>query len=551
MQRSILAKRAGLLLLACVFFVYLHGLGRAPLVGADEPRYAQVAREMFARGDLVTPTLGGLNWFEKPALLYWLMIAAYEVFGVSEFSARLGVALSGLACVFLTWWLAGRVERRVPAEMRGYGLACAAVLASSAGLLTFSRGAGFDVVLTAAVTLSLSCLCASEMEEDARRRRYLLAGFYAGVGLALLSKGLVGIILPCGTAALYFLLTRRWPGLARLGVWWGVPLAAAVAAVWYAPVVARHGWEFVDEFFVKHHFSRYVSNRYQHPQPFYFYLPVMALLALPWTLLLGGALWRARGWNLRGEGADERLRVFALAWLVVPVAFFSLSGSKLPGYVMPALPAAALLAGDRLLLYVRGGAGEGLVRATGVLASCIAVGGVVYASLGGAVSTSAALVVAAPSVLTGATCLLWARRRALCAGALVGGSLLTIALMAGVAFKSVAERESVRALVEAAEARGLGALPIIQLHGNERTVEFYGAGRLVYNPDGQPRKLEGPLEVVDFARASGGRVLVLVPLEYVSQLNDARGAETEVLGDNGVHALADVRADALPPERPR
>ncbi|HEY9283775.1 MAG TPA: phospholipid carrier-dependent glycosyltransferase, partial [Pyrinomonadaceae bacterium] len=111
MQRSTLAKRDWLLLLAAAALVYFYALGAAPFVGPDEPRYAQVAREMFERGDAVTPTLAGRTWFEKPALTYWAAIAGYKLFGVSEWPARLGSALCGLLTVIVIGWIAGRVER--------------------------------------------------------------------------------------------------------------------------------------------------------------------------------------------------------------------------------------------------------------------------------------------------------------------------------------------------------------------------------------------------------------------------------------------------------
>ncbi|MCA1635981.1 MAG: phospholipid carrier-dependent glycosyltransferase [Acidobacteria bacterium] len=133
MQRFILAKRAWLVLLLVVAAVYFYGLGSAPLLGPDEPRYAQVAREMNARGDWVTPTLAGHTWFEKPALLYWLMMAGYQVFGVSEFAARLGSACAGVLTLLLIGWVGRRAELSAGEWMRPFGITCAVVMASSAG----------------------------------------------------------------------------------------------------------------------------------------------------------------------------------------------------------------------------------------------------------------------------------------------------------------------------------------------------------------------------------------------------------------------------------
>jgi 4-amino-4-deoxy-L-arabinose transferase-like glycosyltransferase len=423
---------------------------------------------------------------------------------------------------------------------RWLGLCVAGVLASSMGMLVFSRGASFDIVLTACVTAALSFFLAAEFDEDGRRRRLLLAGFYSAVGLATLAKGLAGVVIPVGVVTGYFLLSRGWPWPRNLGVWWGTALTLAVAAVWYAPAVARHGWEFVDEFIVQHHFARYVSDKYHHPEPFFYYLYIMPLLALPWTLFAAGALWESRGKGAGGGALERKVRTFAAAWLLFPVVFFSFSGSKLPGYVLPALPGAALLAGLRLARYLRGGGGVALMRATGVGALCLAAAGVIYARQSGSISVKAALVVTAPSFVAGALAVLFARRRALCVGSLVACAFVSVVLIVSVAAGRFAAVESAHGLLREADARGLGGLPILQLHDIERTSEFYGAGRLVYAADGQPLKLEGPSEVLREAGQRGGRALVLVPPVYLHQLENLRGASTRLVAENGAYALVYV-----------
>lgn len=530
------------LLSVAVCVTYFCGLDAAPLVGADEPRYAQVGREMFERGDLVTPTLAGRNWFEKPALLYWLMYGAYALFGVSEFSARLGSALSGLVCILFVWLLARRSEAREPAELQGFGLLSAAVVGSCAGLIVFSHSASFDAPLTASVTLALACFFISEIETEKSLRRRWLAAFYVGVGLALLSKGLLGVVLPCGVIIVYFLLTRKRPAFSSLGLWWGVPLALALACLWYAPVVARHGSEFIDEFFIRQHFSRYVSNTYRHPQPFYFYVPVMAMLALPWTFFLGAAVWKFKSLRMCGDGVGEKLRAFSLAWLLVPLVFFSFSGSKLPAYVLPALPGAALLVSRLLLIYLRDESKAGVMRATGALTLCAAGAGLFYAARVDLISNKSAAAIMLPTLVAGVICLVFASsRRQLCAASLVGATCITTILIAALALEPFARRESVRGMLEAAEARGMGSLPIVEMHTIERTAEFYAAGRLVYGDDGQPVKLEGPWDAFFAARERGGRVLVLVPVEYVSQMKELPASvRWELVADNGAHALVYV-----------
>lgn len=537
MQRLTLAKRASFLLSIAAFAAYFYGLGRAPLIGPDEPRYAQVAREMLMRGDFVTPTLAGHTWFEKPALLYWMMMASSSACGVSEWSARIPSAVAGLVIILLVGWMAGAVERASGRTYEWLGLCGGGAMASTAGLLVFARAASFDIIVTMTITSALACFFMSEIEPDARRRRWLLAGFYVGAGASLLAKGLIGVVIPAGVVALYFLLRRRWPGPLRLGLLWGPLLTIVVAATWYAPVIARHGWSFIDEFFIQHHFARYVSNKYHHPQPVYFYLPIMALLQLPWTAFLVAALAGIPRWDFRVEDAAGKLRVLALAWLLAPVAFFSLSGSKLPGYILPALPGAALLVSLELARFVRGEGGMKAMRATGALALTLAIAGIIFALRSDLVTTGCALAVALPVAATGLVALVWTRRRRLSAALVAGVTLMTVALLVGCAVDRATRRESVRDLMRQADARGYREAPVFQLHTIERTAEFYAAGRLAYDQYGEPVKFEGAFQVAEAARRHEDSVLVFVPLEYLSQLTEYASLETEVIGDNGAVAL--------------
>ncbi|HEY0376745.1 MAG TPA: phospholipid carrier-dependent glycosyltransferase [Pyrinomonadaceae bacterium] len=530
-----------LLLFAAVIVFYFYGLGSLPLVGPDEPRYAQVAREMFDRGDMVTPTLGGRTWFEKPALLYWMMMGGYKLFGVSAWAARLGPALCGLLTVFLIYWVGRRVERAEGNE-NGPGPWGAVALASSAGLVVFSRAASFDVVVTATTTLALSCFLVAELETGRKRRLRLLAAFHAAVGLSLLAKGLVGIVIPFGVVGLYQLLRREWPRKCFLSsLLWGVPLALAIAGLWYGPVIARHGWTFVDQFFIQHHFARFISNQYRHPQRFYFYLPIMLMLTLPWTALLLVAVAQARRWRWREPTAEGRARVFALAWLAAPVLFFSISQSKLPGYVLPALPGAMLLAGFWLSRFMRGESGNGVMRATGALLLVMAAGGIAYALRTEEVTLACALGAVAPLVIAGALAILWRERRALRVELICGAMFISIALVLNCAAGRLGHRESVRDLMRLADTRGLAALPVFYMLTDDRTGEFYAGGRLAYRADGEPFRFDGAQEVAAAARERGGTALVLVPVEWTNQLTDYRAVETEIIGDNGVLTLALIR----------
>src|SRR6478672_8009890 len=306
-----------------------------PLVGPDEPRYAQVAREMLERGDWITPTLGGHTWFEKPALLYWLEIVFYRIFGVSEAAARLGPALCGLGTVLALYVIGRTLQAERGCGIGGY-LALAG--ASTLGLIVFAHGASFDIVVTFPITASLAAFWCYE---QGRRPDASLSLFYFFVGVALLAKGLIGILFPFAAVGLYYVLAWKTPSKKLLlSLVWGSAVATAVASVWYVPMYLRYGWQFIDEFIIQHHFQRFTSNKYQHPQPFYFYLWVLPLMTLPWLPFVLGGVWKAVKMALRRVpnglvSAGGSLRLFALSWMIVPLAFFSISGSKLPGYILP------------------------------------------------------------------------------------------------------------------------------------------------------------------------------------------------------------------------
>ncbi len=489
-----------LLLGGLAIAVYFAGL-TMPLLGPDEPRYAQVAREMFERGDWITPTLGGFHWFEKPALLYWLEITAYNVFGVSEFSARLGSALFGLATI-ASLWLLGRSVERDPTndESRStntFAYWLALIAASTLGIIAFSHGASFDIILTFPITASL----VSFFIYDSSRRRGWLAAFYFFIGIAILAKGLVGIVFPLAIVGSYHVLQWKLPTrVFILSLIWGTLLAAAVASTWYVPMYVRHGWDFVDQFFIQHHFQRFTSNKYLHPQPFHFFFWVLPLMTIPWLPFFAASIWNAGrrlvgGRNVGGDennavlaGNGRSLILFALAWLTVPLVFFSFSGSKLPGYILPAVPAAIILTSEYVARFVR----KSVWRA--------------YAVQGTAAAT------------------------------------LVLVLIAIVVFlPSFAEADSVKALFVVADERGMGSRPVLMLHRVSHNAEFYAPGRIVRDADGKQKKLLGPAEIGAEMKDLGvSEALLLVPREYVYQLTQTDKVHAEVLKSNEEWVLAAV-----------
>jgi len=552
LQPSKLAKRGWILLFLAIAVFYLYGLGAFPFVGPDEPRYAEVAREMLARRDLITPTLGGVPWFEKPALLYWLIMAGYRVFGVSEYSARLGAALCPLLAAFGIFAIARRVTssgsktETASESPDNFASWSALVFLSSAGAIVFSRAVSFDIVLTMTVTVALACFFLWQVAPGAEAGKESVAvagGFYVFVGLSLLAKGLVGVIIPFGVIGLYLLLRREWPARGfRRSLWWGLPLSLAVAAIWYGPMYARHGWTFIDQFIIQHHFARFATNKYHHPQAFYFYLTILPLLVLPWTIFLGAAFIGARRWHWWGDTPRDRMRVFALAWIVLPVALFSISRSKLPAYILPVLPGLALLTADRLAKFIKNDGYRTAMRLTGalVLLGAIAAGVFVTQKMG--VGSTCAVLLAMPVVAAGAIAL---SRPQLAKPAVMALALATF-VAAGVAITCISpvvgRTDSVRALFEVAAARGYGKTPVVQLHMVERTAEFYAAGSLIYGRDGEPVRVDDITPIVDIARRENGPVLVLVPAEYEWKLHVAMfHLQAEQIASNGHVALSVVR----------
>ena len=555
MQPSMLAKRLWSFLFLAVAAFYLYGLGAVPLVGPDEPRYAQVAREMLVRHDLITPTLSGLPWFEKPPLPYWMMMASYRVFGVSEFSARLGPAICGLLTALFVYWIAAwgtspnvreGSEHTQPSrnDLSRYS---ALAFLSSLGVIVFARAASFDIVLTMTVTGAFACFFIWQVRYRTRsgsdgikanpppaRINLLLLACYFFIGLSLLAKGLIGVVIPFGVIACYFLLRREWPPRKFVvSLFWGAPLALAVAAVWYGPMIARHGWTFIDQFIVQHHFARFLTNKYHHRQPFYYYVMTLAWLIFPWLIFFGSALVSAREWRWRGAASIDRLRAFVLAWFLVPFIFFSLSESKLAAYILPVVPAAALMVGDRITHLLRARKGALVIRLTSLLLLLTFVPGVWYAIRTFNIGFACAIGIALVPIISAAFAL-FARRMPQTVFILFALSTLGAAAVAlNCAAPLVVRGQSVRDLLSVARQRGYGTTPVVQLFAIQRTAEFYAAGRLTYRPDGEPKRLESVQEVADAARRNGGEVLCLVPMEHEALLFQYQELQSEELTNNG------------------
>ncbi len=338
-----------LLLAACCGFFLFYGLGAFGLLGADEPRYAQVAREMLNRSDWVTPTLNGRPWMEKPPLYYWQAMVTYRAAraagagndGVSDKTARIPGAVDAAIMVAAIYFFLRRFRR-------GSELDGALITASCAGVIGFAHAASTDMPLTATVAIALLAWFAFYE----RQRNFDLAIFYVFVGLGMLAKGPVAPVLAAVIILLFAVLKRDW-GVVFQTLWMpGIALFVVVALPWYIAVQMRNP-EFFRVFILEHNLARFSTNVYHHPQPFWFYLPVFLLALMPWTLwLIAAVVERVQQIRREGRGAfgspEDSWALFLLIWMVVPLVFFSLSQSKLPGYILPAVPAGALLVTEYL-----------------------------------------------------------------------------------------------------------------------------------------------------------------------------------------------------------
>jgi len=326
--------RALWLVLPLAYFLFFYDLNAVGLIGQDEPRYASIAREMAASGDWITPRLAGQPWFEKPALLYWLEGVAYCAHLGPELAARLPVAILALVFLGFFWWILNREF--------GYAPACfgTAILGASAAWIVCSQVGVPDLPLAA--TFSAAMILA--LPWISRRDAAWLPCAAALLGAATLAKGPVAVALAIPVvfpwkrdgAPLVSGLRENLRELSRPRVI--VPFLV-VALPWYLLCTLRNGSAFLRDFFWKHNVERFTSAAaLQHGQPFWFYAPVLLGALLPWTPLVPLAARRA-------QYRDPRRR-FLLVWVAVGVVLFSISANKLPGYILPVLPAAAVLMGQ-------------------------------------------------------------------------------------------------------------------------------------------------------------------------------------------------------------
>ncbi len=392
-----------MLVLFVGFFLFyglipIFGGDQLGLVGADEPRYAQIAREMLAAhtescdaehasivpsslkvaslkasyaclmGGTVTPILYGKPWLEKPALYYWRAMGYYRELGVYDWTARLASATGALALIILAFL---HLKRFRP----GGHLDAALIMVSAVAMFAFSRGASTDMQLAAPFCIGMLGWYAWY---ETGKKFWLFDLYFFGAA-ATLAKGPVAPFLALAIICLFLGLRREWSALRRT-IWIpGIVLYLVMVLPWYIAVQRRNP-TFLNEFFWKHNLERYTTNLYHHHQPFYYYVIVLILGMMPWTALSFRALadglstsiaeWKARTKRQRYVGhvrTGDAFPEFLVLWALFPILFFSFSDSKLPGYILPSIPPLAILTGDYLYRIRRAGISNWLLNTHAVL----------------------------------------------------------------------------------------------------------------------------------------------------------------------------------------
>jgi 4-amino-4-deoxy-L-arabinose transferase and related glycosyltransferases of PMT family len=379
------APRELALLILVSGFLLLYGLvpsfggDQLGLVGADEPRYAQIAREMLEAhsnvchavnakvvprslrlsdlkasyhclaGGTVTPILYGQPWLEKPALYYWRAMGFFKEFGVSDWSARLPSSSGAFALIILIFL---HMRRFRP----GGHLDAALITASCVAIVSFARGASTDMQLAAPFCIGMLGWYAWY---ETGKKFWLFDLYFFGAA-ATLAKGPVAPFLALAIILLFAGLRREW-SLLRRTIWLpGVALYLAMVLPWFI-AVQRHNPTFFRVFFKEHNLERFATNRYQHHQPFWYYFAVLTLGLMPWAVVAVRALidsievsiaeWKVRHNPQRYLGhtrAGDAFPEFLVLWALFPIVFFSFSGSKLPGYILPSIPPLTILTADYL-----------------------------------------------------------------------------------------------------------------------------------------------------------------------------------------------------------
>lgn len=313
-------------------------LGNRSLVPTDEGRYAEMAREMLASGDWITPRLNGIKYFEKPPLQAWMNTLSFALFGLGDWQARLWTGLSGFLGIAFT----GLAAHRVFGARQGFYAAL--ILVSAFWWAALGHINTLDMGLSGMMTISLAAMVIAQRDQaDAKERRNWMLVCWAAMALAVLSKGLIGLVLPGAVLVLYTFIARDWKIWTRLHLGKGLLLFFAISAPWFILVGERNP-EFYHFFFIHEHFQRFLTKIHERYGPWYYFIPLLILGIVPWLGILAQSMWSGTR-PLAGASTPETFkpRLLLLIWASFIFFFFSYSSSKLPSYILPIFPALAML----------------------------------------------------------------------------------------------------------------------------------------------------------------------------------------------------------------
>ena len=337
-SRQILLDLLVLCILIGMFFAFM--LGNRALSVPDEGRYVEIPREMVTTGDYITPRLNGVKYFEKPVLFYWLESFSIKLFGLRGYTLRLWPALFSLfGC--LAVYVAGR-----RLYGRRSGLIAAAVLATNLLYYGLGRAIILDMPVSVLLTAALLSFLIGMHEVPGPRRRLYLWSFYAFSALAVLTKGLIGMLIPGMVIGAWIMVLGEWRVLKTMYLPTGLALFLLIAAPWHI-MVGRANPEFFHFYFIQEHFLRYLTTMHSRYQPPWFFIPIILLGLFPWSVFLVQAIKHnlPSTWRERHEHRDA---LFLILWAGLVFLFFSASGSKLVPYILPVFPPLALLIGRYL-----------------------------------------------------------------------------------------------------------------------------------------------------------------------------------------------------------
>ncbi|MCC6544297.1 MAG: phosphatase PAP2 family protein [Nitrospirae bacterium] len=350
------------------FFIMFYNIGSPGLFDVDEAVYAEASREMIVTGNWITPQYNYSNRYDKPVLFYWLMASAFSVFGITEFAARFWSAAFGvlltLMCYYILRWL-GHPK---------WGVITAVIFATSIEVIVLAHASITDMTLAFFITSALFCFFLGYIRGSAEKIPWWYMGFYLSISLAVLTKGPVGVVLP-GAIIFIFLILRGdfISTLKKMHLVSGVLIFLVVALPWYIVEIQINGWEYIDAFFIKHNVTRFTGVVSGHRGSVYYFIPVILFAFFPWSAFLPQVLYKyfPRSRKRGVIEASDSVMLFSIIWFLVIFIFFSISRTKLPGYIAPLSAPLAIMVGRFWYGYiypvchpelVSGSLGEGILK---------------------------------------------------------------------------------------------------------------------------------------------------------------------------------------------